>query len=169
MRNRILICTILFYFILINVKANDYKYHQFFIYTFINYTEWPSDYDKGDITIGVLGNHPIVGELNKMSETKKINYREFNLKVFRKVKNIKKCHLLFVPFDKSSQMSEIIQQLRIKSPSTLLVTEKPDLLVQGSMINFIMINGKLYFEINRKNAEKSRLSISPLLDKFTVK
>ena len=167
-KNRFLLL-ILFVFMVTSIKANDYKYHQFFLYTFIKHTKWPSENSNGPRTIGVLGEHSILADLKKMSKVKTIDSKRIKIERYKKVKNIKDCHVLFIPFEQSSLIEDVILKIQKNNFPTLIVTEKPEMLKKGSMINFLKINGKTYFEINRKRALDSQIEISLQLDKFTIK
>jgi YfiR/HmsC-like len=80
--------------------------------------------------------------------------------------DIKKCNILFVPADKSAQLSDILT--KVGANATLVVTEQNGVGAKGSGINFIEKEGKLAFEINQVALTKQRLKASNELMRFGI-
>ncbi len=148
------------------VNAQEYKYHPSFIYNFTKYIEWPASYQSGDFVIAVLGDSPIIQELEKMAENKSVGSQKFVIKKLKSASDIEKCHMLFIPVSKSKDLTQALEKLEGKP--TLVVTEKPGMANQGSGINFIMLEGKWKFELNKAATEKSNLKVSGDLAKFAI-
>ncbi|MDQ3536542.1 MAG: YfiR family protein [Bacteroidota bacterium] len=147
------------------VNAQEYKYHPSFIYNFTKYIEWPASYQSGDFVIAVLGDSPIIQELEKMAENKSVGSQKFVIKKLKSASDIEKCHMLFIPVSKSKDLTQALEKLEGKP--TLVVTEKPGM-AKGSGINFIMLEGKWKFELNKAATEKSNLKVSGDLAKFAI-
>jgi hypothetical protein len=129
-----------------------------FIYNFTKYIEWPSAYKKGDFVIGVLGNASLTPDLENLAKTKTIGTQKCVVKIFPTVKDIEKCHILFIPVEESDGLDLVLK--KIKGMSTLVVTEKAGLAKRGSVINFINVENKQKFELNKSNANKNGLIVS---------
>ncbi|MFL5729995.1 MAG: YfiR family protein [Cytophagaceae bacterium] len=129
-----------------------------FIYNFTKYIEWPSDYKQGDFLIGVLGNTSLLPDLENLAKTKMIGSQKCTVKSFATVSDIQKCHILFIPVEKSEELEPVLK--KIKNMSTLVVTEKEGLARKGSVINFVNIENKQKFELNKTNASKKGLIVS---------
>jgi hypothetical protein len=129
-----------------------------FIYNFTKYIEWPSTYKKGDFVIGVLGNTSLLPDLETLARTKTIGTQKCVVKTFLAVKDIEKCHIIFIPIEKSDELESVLK--KIKGMSTLVVTEKAGLARKGSVINFINVENKQKFELNKANASKNGLVVS---------
>lgn len=140
-----------------NIDTNA-KYKAMFIYNFTKYFEWPQNYKDGNFIIGVLGNTPLLSELNKMASIKKVGNQPFEIKIFESSGAISNCHILIVAPDVTTPLSEIVA--KIKKYSTLLITEKQGFAKQGAAINFVVQNNKPAFELNKANAEKQNLKVS---------
>ncbi len=147
-------------------QAQIYNYYQIFIYNFAKYIEWPTDKQSGDFVIGVLGNSPLVEHLNKMASQKKVGDQTIKVIVFQSVNDVKPCHMLFLPEGKSNSFASL--KGKLGGSPTLLITEKEGLGKQGSNINFIVVNGKLRFELNKVATEKSNLKVSSDLTKLAI-
>lgn len=140
-----------------NIDTNA-KYKAMFVYNFTKYFEWPQSYKDGNFVIGILGNSPLLSELNNMASTKKVGNQSFEIKTFPNVAAITNCHMLIVAPDVATPLTEIIA--KIKKNSTLLITEKQGFAKQGAAINFVVQNNKPAFELNKSNAEKQDLKVS---------
>lgn len=147
-------------------NAQDYKYHPSFIYNFTKYIQWPANYQSGDFVIAVLGESPIIQELEKMAENKSVGTQKFIIKKYKSASDIDKCHMLFIPVSKSKDLTQVLEKL--EGQPTLIVTEKPGLATQGSGINFVMLEGKWKFELNKSATDKSNLKVSSDLAKFAI-
>lgn len=146
---------------LINTNAQNEKFKALFIYNFTKYIEWPTGQRQGDFIIGVLGNSPLTKELETIAGKQKVGLQNIVVKTFASVDEIISCHILFIPSGKSTQMTLILSKLSDKS--TLIITDKEGLALQGSGINFVSDGDKLKYEVNRTNIEKKGLTVSNAL------
>jgi hypothetical protein len=156
----------IFLFTTTNVQAQKYKYYQMFIYNFTKYIQWPSSAIQNDFVIGVIGKHEIVSELEGMAATKKMNGKSMKVQVFDDVEQIGKCHILFIPDGKSKHLEDILA--KTSNQNTLIITERNGLAKEGSAINFVVVNGKLKFELNRAATDKANLKVSGDLAKLAI-
>jgi hypothetical protein len=129
-----------------------------FLYNFTKYIEWPSENRHGDFVIGVLGVTLLMPELDNLAKTKMIGSQKCVVKYFNNVKDIQQCHMLFIPNDKSDEMENILK--KVKGMKTLIVTEKEGLARKGAGINFVSIDNKQKFELNKTNVGKYGLKVS---------
>jgi len=146
--------------------SQSYQLHSVFMYSFTRYVQWPDEYNKGDFEITVLGDSPVTAELRKLAESKKVGDRNIKVNHINSPAEIKKCNILFIPADKSGQLSDILT--KVSTSSTLLVTEQPGLGLKGSAINFITKDGKLAFEMNQAVMNKQKLKASNELTRLAI-
>ena len=155
-----------FLFMSYATQAQIYNYYQIFIYNFAKYIQWPTDKQNGDFVIGVLGNSPITEHLQKMAAQKKVGEQSITIEVFQSQQQIKPCHMLFIPANESTSFLKL--KSKLGNSSTLIITEKEGMGKEGSNINFIVVNGKLRFELNKIETEKSNLKVSSDLTKLAI-
>ncbi len=153
-------------FFSLQAQAQDYKYHPSYIYNFTKYIQWPTSYQSGDFVIAVLGDSPIIQELERMAENKSVGSQKFIIKKFKSVSEISKCHMLFIPVSKSKELSQALSVLA--GQSTLVLTEKPGMASEGSGINFVLKEGKWKFELNKEATDKNSLKVSSELARFAI-
>lgn len=139
-----------------------------FLYNFTKYIEWPSSYKSGNFVVGVLGaNSSLYKELSIMSRTKKVANQDFEIQTYKSISEIdEKVHILYVPDEESPKLKEAIQKLNGKS--TLIVTESPGLSTQGAGINFVIVDNRQKFELNKSNVERHNLKVSKSLEDLAL-
>ena len=154
-------------FLLSNTSfSQDYKFHSVFIYNFTKYIQWPSAYQSGDFVIAVLGNSEITENLQKMAAVKTVGSQKIVVKEISNVTEAGKCHILFVPDNKSNNLDEALVQYG--SSPTLIITERAGMGKKGSGINFILQGGKWKFELNKPAIESTNLRVSSELTKLAI-
>ena len=75
-----------------------------------------------------------------------------------------RCHMLFIAKEETNTISKVKKVLDEK---TLLVTELKDISnSSSSMINFVYVQSRLKFQINKSEAEKNNFKIGQTLTKL---
>jgi hypothetical protein len=148
-------------------KAQDYKRHPVYIYSFTKYIVWPDAYKEGDFQIVVLGDSPIIKELDVMANAKKTpDNRTIHVSKIESPSEIKKCHVLFVPVGKSKLLADVIA--KVGTQSILIITEEEGLGAKGANINFVVKEGKLVFELNQNTMTKQNLKAATELSRLAI-
>ena len=167
MQRRVLGLFIILLAFTVQVKGQDlHKFHSIYIYNFSKFIQWPMEYTKGDFIIGVLGNSPVTQHLKAMAASKKVGGQSFSIVNYKKPGDIKKCHILYIPTEQSSMLEEC--KTNLAGTATLIITDKPGLGKDGSGINFLVIDGKPKFELNKSAAEERNLKVSTELAKLAI-
>lgn len=149
--------------------ASEYEVKAAFLYNFIKFVEWPAKAfpsQNSPIIIGVLADDdPFAGSkgnlLDQTVEGKLINDRKIVVQHSNRLGNLKNCQLLFISKSERNHLKEIFAG--INGMNILTVGETDNFCQSGGMINFIMQEGKVRFEINVQAAEKADLKISSKL------
>jgi len=150
----------------IAVHAQNYKLHPLYVFSFTRYVQWPEAYNQGDFEIVVLGDSPIIEELNKMAQVKKVGDRQIKVTKVNNVSEIKKCNIIFVPNTRSAQVGDVLA--KVGTQPMLVITEEPGLTAKGSDINFVTKDGKLAFELNQAAISKQNLKVSNELTRLAI-
>lgn len=149
-------------------EENNARIKSVFIYNFTKYIEWPETYSNGTFIITLFGeNKYLYAELQKMAATKSVGEQNIEIRRISHLDAMEKSNILFVLPENSHHMTEIVS--RLKGQSTLLITEKPGMIKQGAVINFIVQDNKQKFELSKANAEKFNLKISSNLISLAIK
>jgi hypothetical protein len=129
------------------------KLQAIYMYNFMLKIQWPEHKRVGDFVIGVLGNTLLLDELRDMASKRKIDTRDIVIKQIYVDSDIKSCHLIFIPSGPNSMKN--LKEIRKRLGSfegVLLVTEQEGLAEEGSVLNFILYDSKLRFEMNTEVA-----------------
>lgn len=161
-KRRMIITMLLFLFVSsINANAQNEKFKALFLYNFIKNIEWPQAYKQGDMVIGVVGNTPIIKELETITSSQKAGNQSMKVKVFSNPDEITNCHLVYIAPNKSSTIPQIVSKLN--GNSTLIISDGKGGIQQGSAINFLLDGDKLKFEISKQHIEQKGLKVSASL------
>lgn len=136
------------------------KIKALFIYNFSKYIEWPEDYKIGNFVIGIYGETPLAQELEDMAKTKKVFNQAIQIQKYSSTSEIKKCHMLLVTSKEESKLTECIS--KTNTFSTLIVSEKEGF-GKLSGINFVVVQNKQKFQLNKNNIEKRKLKVGSSL------
>lgn len=137
-----------------------------FVYNFIKNIEWPSAQKTGDFKVTVLGDKDLYQMMNSNYAGKEINGQKLVFNYTDSFSEIGTAHVLYVAPEYSSDLAKNSSKLR--KNKTLVVSDKGGLLYDGSVINFVVNNNKLAFEISKSNAELVPLTIGPALLKMAT-
>ena len=135
-----------------------------YLYRFAEYVEWPEGaFARRDtpVTIGVLGSETLADELSQAVVGRTINDRPVTVKRLRPGEPLTGVHVLFIGRSESARLNQLAQGAQPRS--ILTVTESDGALAQGSVINFVVADRRVRFEISLQSAEKSKLKLSSRL------
>ena len=146
--------------------AQDEMFKSLFIYNFTKNIEWPGEYKTGNFIIGVLGNSPIVNELEKITKLKKVGNQTIEVKQLSDLSGLGKCHLLYITPSKSGMLQEAMAKSEGKP--LVIVCDKPGMAKDGAGLNFVKVDGKQKFEINEAALKKNGLSFTSYLSTLGI-
>ncbi len=144
--------------------SSEYLIKAGFTYNFAKLMEWPaSAFPQPDspIVIGVLGTDPFGGTLDDVLKGKTVNGRQFVVKHLKWGADFKDCNILFVSSSEAAHLDEIFHA--VKGLPILTLGETPDFARRGGIINFIVADNKVKFEVNVDAAKQANINISSRL------
>lgn len=147
-------------------QGSDYKFHTVFIYNFTKYIKWPASSQNGDFVIGILGNSPIIPELERMANVKKVGNQNIVVKKFNNAASISNCQILFIPSVESNSLKDVKNVL--KNKPTLVITERVGMAQKGSAINFVLQGGRWRFELNKATTDAAGLKVADQLSRLAI-
>jgi hypothetical protein len=74
---------------------------------------------------------------------------------------VQSCHVLFVPAGEAAQTSELLRS--VGTAPVLAIGESAAFLRAGGILSFVVDNGHVRFDVNRRNAEQRGLTLSSRL------
>ena len=145
-------------------KASRMKLQGIYLYSFAKNVYWPSAYNTGDFTIGIYGSKDLFDQLSANFKGKMTGSQKIIFDFYESTSDISDCHMLFVGKDETNTISKVKKVLDEK---TLLVTELTDISnSSSSMINFVYVQSRLKFQLNKSEAEKNNFKIGQTLTKL---
>ena len=135
-----------------------------FLYKFASFVEWPAPaLPRPDtpIIIAVAGSETIVAKLSQMVVGRTAQGYPLTVRQIRAGDALAGVHILFIGGNESTRLGQWVHAAQ--THSTLLVTDAESALTRGSMINFVLAERRLRFEISLEAAEKSGLKLSSRL------
>lgn len=133
-----------------------------YIYNISKLVEWKeASLKNGPFIISVLGSSNLYQELVKKYAEKSIGKQPIEVRKLPKSADIEQCHVLFVAQSELALLPAIYKGLEKRS--TLVITEYPDALEDGSVVNFVRVNNTVKYEISLVNARKHKLEVGSTL------
>jgi hypothetical protein len=138
----------------------EYRLKAAFLLNFAKFVEWPgSDRTYGKpFSFCVVGSDGFGPALEDTIAGKELAGRATNVRRLRTHSDAKNCNVLFIAASERGRVQEILQSLAAEP--VLTVSEIPRFAERGGMINFVLKDNRIHFEINPQRASRVGLRIS---------
>ena len=174
---RFLICAALIFTAIIGLSLNslaqqqpsEYEVKAAFLFNFAKFIDWPPEVfadTNSPIVVGVLGKNVFGNNLEKIINDRKVNNRSFQFRKYTSVTEVTNCQILFISSSEKNDFAKIMSALH--NASILTVSETDGFIQAGGMINFVLQDNKIRFEISDEAAKKGRLRVSSKLLSLAV-
>lgn len=134
-----------------------------FIHKFIKFIEWPDTAlasDSNVIVVGIIGNGTMVKALTKIGD-KEVRGLKIVVRKVNRLREIETCNVLFISPSEEKRYEKILDQ--VKGSNILTVGQTKGFAQKGVIINFVVVNNKIRFEINLNAGTEAGLRISSKL------
>jgi len=170
-----------------SATSEEYQVKAAFLYNFIKFIDWPREKiadSNYTITIGIIGKDPFGNAFNPI-ENKHVKGKDVIIKRFKglkeleeskeknksvphqQIEEIRKCYLLFICHSEKQKLKEILNMF--KDHHVLTVGDTEGFLEAGNIIEFVMVERKVRFEINMAAAKRAKLKIRSQLLRLAEK
>jgi hypothetical protein len=142
----------------------EYQVKAAFLYNFAKFVEWPPIGFRdaaAPLQICVLGRDPFGQELRDITNEKTVNGRRLEVSDVLDVQQARTCHIVFISSSEKARLKQILDGLQ--GTDALTVGDTKGFAEQGGMINFVLENNRVQFEVNSKAAGQAGLKISSKL------
>ena len=143
---------------------SEYKVKAAYLYSFTKFVEWPAAAfasPSDPIRLCILNNKPFETELNQIAGNRQIAGHPVVVSLVHDGKESRGCHELFIGSSQSQDAMQVIDSLR--GTSVLTVGETEDFVEQGGIINFVVFDEHVQFQVNQKAATQAGLHMSSQL------
>jgi hypothetical protein len=138
------------------LASREYQLKAAFIFNFIKFVEWPES--SGPIKVGVLGEDPFKGELDKL-EKKKVGGRAIQVSQLKSLAQAKDFQLVFTA--DADQAKKLVTAVAGKP--VLTVSDTPGFSKDGGGITLTSARNRIRFSINTKSLKSAGLKASSKL------
>ena len=136
-----------------------------FLLNFAKLTEWPDSAFKSSdspFVIAVFGDDPITEYLETAGKNRTIHGRAIHITRFRRTTEVTNCHAIFIALSEREKLSAILKS--IQGHPILSISELEKFGSMGGIIRLLKDkDSRLRFEVERSNANTSRLKLSSQL------
>jgi hypothetical protein len=152
-----------------NASATEFQVKAVFLTKFASFVKWPDAvFEDQDVpfVIGVMGENPFNGSLEAAVRNEKISGRDLVVRWVSTVEEAKHCQILFIVESDAEGVDAILANL--KDQPILTVSDASRFATRGGVVRFVLRNGRVGIEINRRQAVACGLEINPKLLKIAT-
>lgn len=132
-----------------------------FLYNFARFTEWPDDAfvsDSAALVIGVAGDEVLRRSVDNVIRGKFAGIRTLKTQQVKDPNDSAGLQMLYIGGTSASRAEEFV--LAVNGGPVLTVGEVDRFVEKGGMINFLIADNRIRFEISMDATERSRLKVS---------
>lgn len=141
-----------------------------YLANFIRFTKWPEsafESAASPYVIGVIGNRELEDELVALSDRQSIHERRLRIVRVRSTRELASCHLVFfesaIPTSDAPELTLKECLSAVRERPVLTVSNSPEFIAGGGIINLYRERDNLRFEIAPAHAKSSGLTLSSRL------
>jgi hypothetical protein len=152
-----------------HAKPSEYDVKAAYLYNFGRFTEWPATIAQNgsdSFDICVLGENPFGTALANVVANEKVAGRRVIAKQIPLPEDAINCRVLFISSSEDKQLKQILSSL--SAASVLTVSDLPHFTQLGGMVQFVLEDNRVRFEVNSASAARARLTLSSELLKLAV-
>lgn len=153
------------------MEASEYAIKAAYLYNFLLFITWPEPPADHPCIIGIVGSDPFKTAFEKI-EGAPLKTTGQRLEIQRFVTyggqpGLRSCTILFIAASEKKHFEDIVAHVR--GAPVLTVADTPGFLDTGGMFNFVTVEDKIRWEVNRPPLEKAGLRPSAQLLQSAVK
>jgi hypothetical protein len=142
-------------------KASAYQIEAVYLYDFSKFVEWPAatgTAKSAPFNICILGQDPFGATLDTTLSGERVEGANLAARRIAEPRDAEGCKIVFVSDSEENRLKAVLDQL--EGGSALTVSDIRDFSQRGGMVQFVVANGKVRFEVNVKNAADAGLTFS---------
>lgn len=135
-----------------------------YLFKFGNYVLWPPQtfaQDQSPVVIGVVAEDRMADELERIAAGRTISKRPVSIRRLQPGEAISGVHILFI--GRAAELPASSWLMPLQTEPVLGVTEIEQGLPPGGVINFVLDNNRVRFDVSLPTAEQKHLQLSAAL------
>lgn len=152
-----------------NSKPTDFQVKAAYLYNFGRFVEWPTQIAamSGDaFTVCVLGQDPFGSTLDATLAGERIGGKRVVARRISGPQEAGNCQILFLKLTEDDRVIKIIESVNKKG--VLTVSDMPQFVERGGMIQFVLEGNRVRFEVNLTATQHAGLTLSSELLKVAI-
>jgi hypothetical protein len=143
-----------------STPRSEYEIKAAYLFSFGRFVEWPPrpGRDQSSFTICVLGADPFGRALDTTLAGGTIRGRRVEARRVTASDAAATCHIVFISASEEQRVAAIVQSLN--ESGVLTVSDMPQFVARGGMIQFVTAASRVRFEINLLTAREAGLTMS---------
>ncbi len=144
-------------------RPPEYEVKAAYLLNFLKFVQWPASFATAESTIPicVLGRDPFGPALDRIVSGQRIEGKNVVTRRLTRPADIDGCRVLFIDESENAQLGRTLATL--DDTPVLTVSEIPDFVARGGIIQFVLRQDRVRFEINLMKAERIGLMVSSQL------
>ena len=149
-------------------KPSEYQVKASYLYNFSRFVEWPqAAHSTNDhFLICILGDNPFGNALADIVSHENVDGMSVLTKQVLTPDDIAGCRVLFISYSERNRLKHILASL--DHTSVLTVSDLPQFTEHGGMIQFVVEDNHVRFQVNVATAKRAGLTMSSELLKVAV-
>lgn len=146
------------------VRTTEYELKAAFLFNFTQFVDWPTNAFESPtepLVIGVLGPDPFGETLDKLAAGEEVRGRKLIIQRFPRPADFKRCHILFISRNLSSQWEDILRDLTGKP--ILTVSDMDKFATRGGIIHLVTERNVVRLRVNTEAARRADIAMSSKL------
>ena len=154
-------------------KASEFQIKAAYLYNFSKFVQWPAkggvggedkrgdDSKASSFTICVMGKSPVASALESIVQGETVDGLPVTERTIERVEEGTGCRILYVGAPEERSVKRVLSLL--EGRPVLTVSDIPNFADHGGMVEFVIEDNKVRFDVNRAAAEKAGLTLSSQL------
>jgi hypothetical protein len=147
----------------------EYRLKAAVLFNLAKFTEWPAagmPVAGAPWRVGLLGADRFGGAIDELAQTQVVQGHPVAIQRLQSLGDLRGCHVLFIGRSETERVAEVLAALG--DAPVLTVSEAPQMAERGVMINLVMKDERVRFEINLAAAERAGLRVSSKVLKYAT-
>jgi hypothetical protein len=129
-----------------------------FLYRFADFIDWPSTTDATHFTIGVLADRPVAAQLQLLLRSHLVKGKAAEVRAIESPRQLADAQILYIGRAYPGGVHRVMEALGRRP--ILIVSDEDNGLSEGAMINFLLVDRRVRFEVSLAAADRARLQVS---------
>lgn len=142
----------------ISQTAPEHEIKAAFVFHFTKFVTWPAVPANQPFRVCVIADQTTTAALDRVMSGETILDRKTETIIPTSVEQARTCQVLFVGDGANGRGAALAAAVR--SNAVLTVGDAPDFLERGGIIQFVVEQGRIRFDVHLTNASRARLSIN---------